>query len=66
MIQSGDYIRQISSGQLFKVHYVEKDFLCTTRVPSSLHVHIPINDAMRVSAPSLLPGDPETTQRTAQ
>lgn len=66
MIHDGDYVRQISTGRLFKVYFIQQDMLCATRVPDRLVARIPISDAKRVSAPSLLPGDPETTERPSQ
>lgn len=65
MIQDGDYIRQRSTGYLLKVHFIDQELLCTIRIHDSAHVRVPITDAVRITSPSLLPGDPETVERAA-
>lgn len=66
MIQDGDYIREQSTGQLHKVFFSSHDGYHTFRFSDKQNAVVRHGDATRITAPALVPGDPEKTEKTAQ
>ncbi len=62
MIQDGDYIREQSTGQLHKVFFSAHDGYHSFRFSDRKTVVVKYADALRVTEPAMVPGDPEKTE----
>ena len=62
MIQDGDYIREQSTGQLYKVFFSAHDGYHSFRFSDHKTAVVKHADALKVKEPSMLPGEPEKTE----
>lgn len=63
MIQDGEYIREKSTGQLHKVFFSAHDGYHTFRFSDKRNAVVKYTDALHVTSPAMIPGDPEMVEK---